>query len=227
MADKPELQHIPRAVGELVLSGARSSLIARARRDAANLMERNPFGEAPSQTVAWLNSAFPDQSNAETQFNIGEAYYYSQDYEQAASWYGKAAGQGHSKAQLSLAVLYEKGQGVEQDHSMATQWLQKAADQGHAIAQLGVGVAYVGGSGVQKDLVKATEWFHEASLQGLAKAQFLLGYAYELGRGVSQDIVKASEWYRMAAEQGETEAQTRLGLLDRRSRGVRQSDSDA
>ena len=38
MGDKSELQHIPRAVDALVLSEARSSLIARARKDAAEIV---------------------------------------------------------------------------------------------------------------------------------------------------------------------------------------------
>ena len=42
MADKSELQHIPRTVDALVLSEARSSLIARASNDAKAIMARKP-----------------------------------------------------------------------------------------------------------------------------------------------------------------------------------------
>ena len=42
MAEKPELQHVPRVDAALVLSEARSSLVARARQAAENILARGP-----------------------------------------------------------------------------------------------------------------------------------------------------------------------------------------
>ena len=49
------------------------------------------------------------------------------DYAEAASWYRKAASQGHGPAQVSLGALYEKGQGVSQDKAEALNWYRKAS----------------------------------------------------------------------------------------------------
>jgi hypothetical protein len=49
------------------------------------------------------------------------------NYPEAASWYRKAAAQGHSPAQVALGALYEQGQGVPQDKAEALNWYRKAS----------------------------------------------------------------------------------------------------
>jgi TPR repeat protein len=49
------------------------------------------------------------------------------DYAEAASWYRKAAVQGHGPAQIALGALYEQGQGVSQDKAEALNWYRKAS----------------------------------------------------------------------------------------------------
>lgn len=50
--------------------------------------------------------------------------------EKAATWYRRAADQGHVKAQFALGQAYEEGRGVKQDREAATQWYRRAADRG-------------------------------------------------------------------------------------------------
>lgn len=64
----------------------------------------------------------------------------AQDFVQAAQCYAQAAEQGHSRAQLNLATLYEHGQGVTRDAAAARTWLTKAANLGNAAAQHRLGV---------------------------------------------------------------------------------------
>ena len=64
----------------------------------------------------------------------------TQDYVQAAQCYTEAAEQGHSRAQLNLAALYEHGQGVSRDRAKALAWLTRAANLGNADAQYRLGV---------------------------------------------------------------------------------------
>ena len=64
----------------------------------------------------------------------------AQDFVQAAQCYTEAAEQGHSRAQLNLATLYEHGQGVARDEAKALRWLTKAAGLGNAEAQYRLGV---------------------------------------------------------------------------------------
>lgn len=54
----------------------------------------------------------------------------SQDYAEAAKWYGLAARQGHVDSQYNLGILYGDGQGVPKDQAAAYVWLNLSATQG-------------------------------------------------------------------------------------------------
>lgn len=81
-----------------------------------------------------------EQGDAEAQFALGEYYYRGdedgvQDYEQAVSWYYKAAEQGYASAQYRLGYCYYVGRGVPQNHKRASFWYRKSAEQGNTCAQ--------------------------------------------------------------------------------------------
>jgi TPR repeat protein len=59
----------------------------------------------------------------------------SKDYEEAVSWYKKAAYQGNAMAQKNLGNLYRTGHGVPKDRKEAIKWCEKAADQGNEYAK--------------------------------------------------------------------------------------------
>jgi len=50
-----------------------------------------------------------------------------QDFAQAEHWYREAANQGDVYGQLSLAILYNFGRGVERDYVTAYMWYELAA----------------------------------------------------------------------------------------------------
>jgi len=52
-----------------------------------------------------------------------------QDEETAASWYQKAAQQGHREAMLTLELLHQSGRGVSRSLPEAYAWFSLAADQ--------------------------------------------------------------------------------------------------
>jgi TPR repeat protein len=60
--------------------------------------------------------------------NIGVGV--AQDSVAAATWFAKAAAQGHAGAQHNLGVAYFKGAGVALDFELADRWFRKAAAQG-------------------------------------------------------------------------------------------------
>ncbi|WP_032501022.1 tetratricopeptide repeat protein, partial [Vibrio tasmaniensis] len=66
----------------------------------------------------------------------------SQDYEEAVSWYRKAAEQGYARAQTNLGWMYDEGRGVSQDYEESVSWYRKAAEQGYARAQTNLGWMY-------------------------------------------------------------------------------------
>src|SRR5690242_15664707 len=54
----------------------------------------------------------------------------SQDYQEAARWYGEAAVQGSADAEFGLGYLYEQGKGVGRDYRQALAYYTAAAKQG-------------------------------------------------------------------------------------------------
>lgn len=96
----------------------------------------------------------------------------AQNYVQAAQCYTEVAEQGHSRAQLNLATLYEHGQGVARDQGKALTWLTKAASLGNADAQYRLGVQQhlacrTGGPGLAVEgRIEALKWVRLSASQG-------------------------------------------------------------
>lgn len=157
-------------------------------------------------------------------------------------------------AQSFLAIMYEKGIGVDKDETQALQWYQKAAAQGEGGAMSKLGLLYEQGVGVAKDKAQAMGWYRkvakqefdliqsgqgmsvvgdvdsvtDAATQGNPFAQTTLGVMYDRGeRGVSKDEAEAVKWYRKSAEQGQINAQYFLGLMYLDGRGVAQDEAEA
>jgi TPR repeat protein len=59
----------------------------------------------------------------------------SQDYQQAASWFRKAAEAGDVRSMYFLGFMYENGWGVEKDRQQAISWYRKAANLGNQNAK--------------------------------------------------------------------------------------------
>jgi len=124
----------------------------------------------------------------------------------------KAAQQGESAAQFSVAGLYYLGHGVAQNYEAAASWYRKAAAQGSALAQTNLGTMYYEGRGVPQNFTVALSWYRKAADQGHPAAQYIVGAMYEQGHGTAADDALALSWYRKAADQGDPSAQYRLGL---------------
>ena len=81
-------------------------------------MSAASFGQSPAQTSG-INPTLLRNATAgheEAEFLVGAEYelgaHVPKDAAQAAQWYRRAADQGDAKAQHSLGVLYEYGEGV-------------------------------------------------------------------------------------------------------------------
>src|SRR5688572_3717473 len=66
-------------------------------------------------------------------------------------WYEKAAETGDVLEQYNLALLYEKGKGIEKHLEKAFYWYQNAAENGVVLTQYNLGNCYENGIGVVKD----------------------------------------------------------------------------
>jgi hypothetical protein len=134
---------------------------------------------------------------------------------------------GDAEAQLSLAILYAKGEGVAQDYAAAAKWFRAAAERGLMRAQYDLGVLHERGRGVPLDYHQAVTWYRKAAEQEHPLAQYNLAVAYTKGQGVRQNFFEAAVWYHRAAAQGVVAAMVNLAILYERGEGVESSTVDA
>ncbi|MCL2768008.1 MAG: sel1 repeat family protein, partial [Synergistaceae bacterium] len=199
--------------------------------------------------IALLSASVSDaaQPSNETArlFEEGENFYNAQAYNSAFDRLSRAAGQGHTRAQVYVAYMYANGLGVSKDEAMAIEYWKMAARQGDAVAQNNLtsrGIRDWSGGSVQMPEIKATlpleavqklfdegetfynaqaynsafERFYSAANQGHTKAQVYLAFMYANGLRVQKDEAKAIEYWKMAARKGDAVAQSNLA-----SRGIR------
>jgi TPR repeat protein len=100
------------------------------------------------------------------QATLGVLFARIKNLDQAVFWWGKAAEQGDPEAQYNLALMFNKGQGVEQNLELAFHWFGEAAQQGVPSAQSRLGIVYATGEGVALDAIEAHKWFIIASESG-------------------------------------------------------------
>lgn len=143
------------------------------------------------------------------------------------AYFKRGADAGDPEAELQLAILYAKGEGVAQDYATAATWFRAAAEQGLPRAQYDLGVLYDRGRGVTADPTQATNWYRKAAEGKYPLAQYNLAVAYTKGDGIRKDVAEAALWYRRAAGQGVVQAMVNLGMLYERGEGVPVSQVDA
>lgn len=115
-----------------------------------------------------LDAAKAGSGEAENQMGVmfatgvGAPY----DPQTAASWYERAARQGHPLASVNLGMLYLTGQGVAEDLQQAHHWIQIASNRGNGQASHLLGTLYELGMGVTANVAKAQELYKKAGEQG-------------------------------------------------------------
>ena len=133
-----------------------------------------------------------------------------------------AAEKGDPKAQVDLALMYKKGEGVNKDYEEKVKWYRLAADQGYASAQRNLAISFDNGEGVPQDYEEALRWYKLAAEQGDSDAQYNLARIYYWKReGTSEDYEEAFKWSTLAANQGDPLAQYFLGMLYLRGHGTK------
>ncbi|KAG0094350.1 hypothetical protein BGZ93_007334 [Podila epicladia] len=193
-----------------------------------------PIGRVP-QTDDLIVSFFcmqAQQGHLDAQLFLGWMYSHGWDgvdksVEDSLCWYRQAAERGNDTAQLTLARIYEKGQGVEPSDMEAVTWYRKSADRGNAEAQFSLGRLYDDGRGVKEDVVSAAQWYRRAADQGHVDAQVKMGAWCSLGLGVEKSDVEAAKWYRNAALQGSATGQLNFGYMYHAGQGLAKDDVKA
>jgi hypothetical protein len=188
-------------------------------------------GTAISLETAYNNFLTAKQlGSVEANFYLGilcDWYSYpSKDYAKAKAYY-EACGD-NPNAQISLAFLYNNGQGVAKDEAKALSMLQTLVNKGYVDAYYGLGeIAYS-----NDDYAKALNYLTKFASEGseplyLASAMNELGYIYQHGYSVSRDGAKAVEWYTKSANLGNEYAMYNLGYIYMYGDGVAQDYAKA
>lgn len=127
---------------------------------------------------------------------LGEAYYRSQDYQNASVWFRKSAEQGYAPGQYNLGVMYLEGSGTAKDAAEALKWFLKAAEQRHLGAMNNLAALYFYGTGVPKDLLQTYMWIRIAAQFGDENStKNLAGLKEQLtGAQVAEGERRASQW---------------------------------
>ncbi|MDQ6960423.1 MAG: tetratricopeptide repeat protein [Mariprofundaceae bacterium] len=97
-----------------------------------------------------------------------------------------SAERGNAEAQYNLAMLYDRGLGVENDDSEALKWYRQAAEQGYAKAQYNLGMMYYFGKGVPQNTVTGYQWIILASDRGEKAAKDAMT---ALGKKISSEQI--------------------------------------
>ena len=88
------------------------------------------------------------------------------------------------RAQVSLGLCFQRGEGVEPNPGRAVELYRQAAEQNHPTALLGLGICYQSGRGVEQDCSQAIQFFNRAAERGIVAALVNLGHCLFEGLGV-------------------------------------------
>jgi TPR repeat protein len=160
-------------------------------------------------------------------FDQGWAAYDAKDYPKAFKILLPLAEKGDTRAQVTIGVMYENGEGIPKDTAKAFEWYEKAANLGVPRVQYELGGKYAHGVNAQQDYAKALHWYRKAADQGFGDAQFQVGSMHALGEGVQVNYNEAAKWFQRAADQGHPRARYSLGLLLENGPGVKQNLTEA
>ncbi len=154
-----------------------------------------------------------ERGDALAQYNLAVMYDdgrgIPQDFQKAIYWYTKAAKQGDTKAQTSVARIHFIGFPTKnsRDVEKAIYWYTRAAQKRDVQAQAMLGWIYrQGAPNSPKDYNKAIFWYAKAAEQGNTVAQINLGLMYFEAEGTPKNPMKAYAFFSMAEANGEPDA---------------------
>jgi uncharacterized protein len=153
-------------------------------------------------------------------FQLGRANQRTGNPHDAAELHQKAAAAGYIAANLSLARLYEFGDGVAKDLAKAREHVDRAADAGNVNALIELARYYRDGIGVQRDTSKTIQYLKKAVDRGSPVAMNDFGWHYRDGIGLDRNEREALVWFQRAANLGNLWAMRNIGALYEHGQGV-------
>lgn len=147
-------------------------------------------------------------------------------FPEAAAYFEKAAATGHIHAQVILAAMFRRGQGVARDEAKADALTAAAAKSSDPTILCTIGMGYLdrGEQTPAAAVVRAQSYLRRAAVQGYPPAQNSLGYSLMSGEG-QRDLVEACQWLTLASRQGLPEAKANLERLRPSLTGAQMADA--
>ena len=140
------------------------------------------------------------------------------------AWYVRAAELGNTRAQMALAGLYLRGDGIKQDRSKAADIYRRAAVDGNdPSAQYALGVMLERGDGVKQDEIEALLWYRRAAAAGHPLAMYRAGVVHLTSTRVPRDYARAREYFETAVQRGVPAASYQLGMIHEKGLGTAKS----
>lgn len=168
-------------------------------------------------------STLASMGNLEARTTLGICYLKgtcaNQDNFAAALNLKMAADDGYAEAQLELAGMYIRGQGVAVNFPEAIVLLDKAVAQNYPGAKEARN-ELPGQAVIKGDYKTAMREFRPRADNGEARPQWWVGYMYEGGLGVEQSYDKAIEWYIKSSLGNDRAASYSLGELYSGGNGI-------
>ncbi len=154
----------------------------------------------------------PQQSQSATVRQAVDALK-KQDFKSALDILGPLAQQGEAEAQCYLAMMHQKGLGVQQNPQEALRWYTLSALQGWRDAMFMAAQMYYNGDGIPEDPKSGADLFLRGAFLGDTDAQWAFGICLCSGRGRDQDKIEGAAWFIVATEQGHQDAKKELAQL--------------
>ncbi|WP_286436789.1 SEL1-like repeat protein [Myroides odoratimimus] len=114
---------------------------------------------------------------------------------------------------VELAMLLERGEGIEQDVAEAARLYEDALNEGYTYAAIRLGFIYEEGSVGEPDYAKARAHFELAAEQDMAEGVYHLARCYRYGTGGEENQEKSFELFSKALELGFIDANVDIALF--------------
>lgn len=165
------------------------------------------------------------RDSADIQYIVGAAYYVKGDFDNAETWWKKAAAQKQPDALWWMYCLCEVH---NKDSLLAFDYLKQAVDAKYPDALNDMACCYANGDMVEKDMEKAKELFLEAAYLGFGEAYNNLANLYTYKDYIKKpNWEKAAKYYQKGAEMNDPAAQYNYGMCLKKGKGVKKDKQAA
>ena len=175
-------------------------------------------------TLSLLEDAIDnDPSNADAYNKLGDYYYDKKAWEDALSFFLKAAELGDAVGYSNIGVCYyyNDHEPIDRNYATARENFEKAAQLGDIRSLWYLGEIYYNGDKyVPRDYELAYYYYELGAKAGYPAAIRDLGVLYEYGYGTTQDYEIARQYYEKAAELKDDRAISNLANLYMNGTGV-------